>query len=109
MTSTGQGRLERRGHGLCTARCYDAAGERWRIAETELWTRFLTWGAKSLDDSARHLELCVSEQTKPERTRYYLAAELPRSGEVMGDAGFEWVDRKQREGRRGYVLAGPLA
>ena len=67
-------------------------------------TRFLTWGAKSLDDSARHLELCVSEQTKPERTRYYLAAELRRSGEVMGDAGFEWVDREQREGELGYFL-----
>ena len=38
----------------------------------------------------------------------------------MGDAGFEWVDREQREGERGYSLlpaywrqsigsAGPLA
>ena len=51
----------------------------------------------------------MSEEAKRERTRYYLAAELRRSGEVMGDAGFEWVDRKQREGRRGNVLAGPLA
>ena len=51
----------------------------------------------------------VSEQAKLERTRYYLAAELRRSGEVMGDAGFEWVDREQREGELGYFLAGPLA
>jgi hypothetical protein len=51
----------------------------------------------------------VSEEAKRERTRYYLAAELRRSGEVMGDAGFEWVDRKQREGGRGYCLAGSLA
>ena len=51
----------------------------------------------------------VSEEAKGERTRYYLAAELWRSGVVMGDAGFEWVDREQREGERGYFLAGPLA
>jgi hypothetical protein len=51
----------------------------------------------------------VSEQAKRERTRYYLAAELWRSGEVMGDAGFEWVDREQREGELGSFLAGPLA
>lgn len=67
-------------------------------------TRFLTWGGKSLDDSARHLDLCVSEQTRAERTRYYLAVELRRSGEVIGDAGFEWVDREQREGELGYFL-----
>ena len=51
----------------------------------------------------------VPEEAKGERTRYYLAAELRRSGEVMGDAGFEWVDREQREGELGYFLAGPLA
>jgi hypothetical protein len=51
----------------------------------------------------------VSEEAKRERTRYYLAAELRRSGEIMGDAGFEWVDREQREGERGSFLAGPLA
>jgi hypothetical protein len=51
----------------------------------------------------------VSEQAKRERTRYYLAAALWRSGEVMGDAGFEWVDRERREGELGYFLAGPLA
>ena len=51
----------------------------------------------------------VSEEAKRERTRYYLAAELWRSGVVMGDAGFEWVDREQREGGLGYFLAGPLA
>ena len=85
----------------------------WRSDEIEVmhrWlgspevTRFLTWGAKSLDDSARHLDLCLSEQAKWERTRYYLAAELRRSGEVIGDAGFEWVDREQREGELGYFL-----
>jgi hypothetical protein len=51
----------------------------------------------------------VSEEAKRERTRYYLPAELWRIGEVMGDAGFERVDREQREGERGYFLAGPLA
>jgi hypothetical protein len=51
----------------------------------------------------------VSEAAKRARTRYYLAAELRRSGEVMGDAGFEWVDRKQREGEREDFLAGLLA
>jgi hypothetical protein len=51
----------------------------------------------------------VSVEAKRERTRYYLAAELRRSGEVMGDAGFAWVTREQREGGRGYFLAGPLA
>jgi hypothetical protein len=51
----------------------------------------------------------VSEEAKRERTRYYLAAELRRSGEVMGDVAFEWVDWKQREGEREYFLAGPLA
>ena len=51
----------------------------------------------------------VPEQAKRERTRYYLAAELRRSGEAMGDAGFEWVDREQREDELGYFLAGPLA
>jgi hypothetical protein len=51
----------------------------------------------------------VSEQAKRERTRYYRAAEPWRSGEVMGDAGFEWVDREQREGGLGYLLAGPPA
>jgi hypothetical protein len=51
----------------------------------------------------------VPEEAKRERTRYYLAAELWRSGEVMGDAAFEGVDREQREGRRGHFLAGPLA
>jgi RimJ/RimL family protein N-acetyltransferase len=51
----------------------------------------------------------VSEQAKRERTRYYLAAELWRSGVVMGDAGFEWVDREQRQGELGYFLAGSLA
>jgi hypothetical protein len=51
----------------------------------------------------------VSEEANRERTRYYLAAALRRSGEVMGDAGFEWVDRKQREGECEDFLAGPLA
>jgi len=51
----------------------------------------------------------VSGEAKRERTRYYLPAELWRIGEVMGDAGFEGVDREQREGERGYFLAGPLA
>jgi RimJ/RimL family protein N-acetyltransferase len=51
----------------------------------------------------------VSEEAKRERTRYYLAAELRRSGEVMGDAGFEWFDRERREGEIEYFLAGPRA
>jgi hypothetical protein len=51
----------------------------------------------------------VSEEAKRERTRYYLAAELRRSGEVMGDAGFEWVDREPRQGELGSFLAGSLA
>jgi RimJ/RimL family protein N-acetyltransferase len=51
----------------------------------------------------------VPEQAKRERTRYYLAAELRRSGEVMGDAGFEWIDREQGAAELGYFLAGPPA
>ena len=51
----------------------------------------------------------VSEEAKREPTRYYLAAEPWRSGEIMGDAEFEWVEPEQREGERGYFLASPLA
>jgi hypothetical protein len=51
----------------------------------------------------------VPEQANRERTRYYLAAALRRSGEVMRDAAFEWVDREQQEDELEYVLSGPLA
>ena len=83
----------------------------WRPGELEAmhrWlsdpdvTRYLTWGAKSIDDSARHLDLCLAEQARPDRQRYYMAVELAATGEVIGDAGFEWV--KEREGDFGYFL-----
>ena len=51
----------------------------------------------------------VPEQANRGRTRYYLAAALRRSGEAMGDARFEWVDREQREDELEYFLSGRLA
>lgn len=64
--------------------------------------RFLTWGARTVDDSARHLAECVAEQGRPDRMRYFLAIEL--AGRVIGDAGFEWVGGADRRGRLGYFL-----
>ena len=78
------------------------AMHRW-LADPDV-TRYLTWGAKSSEDSVRHLELCLAEQREVERTRYFLAIELRTSGEVIGDAGFEWVDRDRQEGGLGYFL-----
>jgi hypothetical protein len=45
------------------------------LADPEVM-RYLTWGAKTLDDSARHLDLCLAEQQQPQRRRHYLAVEL---------------------------------
>ena len=65
--------------------------------------RFLTWGARTVDDSARHLAECIAEQTRPDRMRYFLAIEL--ADRVIGDAGFEWIEGSaSRRGRLGYFL-----
>jgi RimJ/RimL family protein N-acetyltransferase len=72
-------------------------------------TRFLSWGAQTRGDSARHLAECIAEQDLLERRRYFLAVELRKSGRVIGDAGFQWTRREghQREGRFGYFLERP--
>jgi hypothetical protein len=79
----------------------------WRPDETEamhrwlgnaLVTRYLSWGARTLHDSARHLRECIHEQKKPHRTRFFLAIQLKESGLVIGDAGFQWTSTA-REGR----------
>jgi RimJ/RimL family protein N-acetyltransferase len=69
-------------------------------------TRFLSWGAGTIEDSARHLAECIAQQELLERERYFLAIELRASGRVIGDAGFQWIRRKgqQREGGFGYFL-----
>ena len=46
----------------------------------------------------------MAEQRRAARTRYYLAVELRATGEVIGDAGFEWIDRDRRDGDFGYFL-----
>lgn len=76
------------------------------LADAEV-TRYLTWGAKTLDDSARHLDLCLAEQQQAQRRRYYLAVELRTSSHVIGDAGFEWIDPDCQEGDFGYFLLQP--
>ena len=69
-------------------------------------TRFLSWGARTREDSARHLAECIAERSLVERRRYFLAAELRDSGRVIGDAGFEWtrLEGDEREGGFGYFL-----
>lgn len=83
----------------------------WHPAETDAmhrWlgnaevTRYISWGARTHQDSARHLRECVAEQYKPERTRFFLAMELEESARVIGDAGFEWT-RDPSTGREGSV------
>jgi len=76
------------------------------LADPEVM-RYLTWGAKTVDDSARHLDLCLAEQQQTQRGRYYLAVELRTSSHVIGDAGFEWIDEDCQEGVFGYFLLQP--
>jgi [ribosomal protein S5]-alanine N-acetyltransferase len=80
------------------------AMHRW-LSDPEV-TRFLSWGARTLEDSARHLAECMAEQTRPDRRRYFLAMELKASGRVIGDAGFEWASGSDgaRSGRLGYFI-----
>jgi [ribosomal protein S5]-alanine N-acetyltransferase len=84
----------------------------WRPDETDamhrwlgnaLVTRYLSWGARTRHDSARHLRECIDEQKKPHRTRFFLAIELKESGLVIGDAGFHWTSTA-REGHVGYFV-----
>jgi hypothetical protein len=49
--------------------------------------RYLTWGVKTFDESARHLSLRLTEQQQAQRRRYCLAVELRTSRQVIGDAG----------------------
>ena len=69
-------------------------------------THFLSWGAPTRSDSARHLRECVDAQRHVPRRRYFLAMELRNRPIVIGDAGFEWSDLsgEKREGRLGYFL-----
>ncbi len=67
-------------------------------------TRFLDWGARDLAESREHLELCLREQSRPDRERYFLAVEHAGSGEVLGDAGVSWRSRADGEGGIGYFL-----
>ena len=69
-------------------------------------TKYLSWGALTREDSARHLAECIAEQDLVERRRYFLAVELRDSARLIGDAGFQWTRRegRQREGGFGYFL-----
>jgi RimJ/RimL family protein N-acetyltransferase len=69
-------------------------------------TRYLGWGSKTLEDSARHLAECLRDQEQSERERYFLAMELRESGQVIGDAGFHWTyrDSTRKEGGFGYFV-----
>ena len=69
-------------------------------------TRYLGWGSKSLEDSARHLAQCLRDQEHPDRERYFLAMELRASRRVIGDAGFHWTyrDGTRKEGAFGYFV-----
>lgn len=73
-------------------------------------TRFLSWGAFTREDSARHLAECVANQHEAERQHYFLAIELKESGRVIGDAGFQWTDnsKRGREGSLGYFVEPPF-
>ena len=51
-------------------------------------TRYLSFGSRTREDSARHLADCLLDQERPDRERYFLAMELRESGRVIGDAGF---------------------
>ena len=81
-----------------------AAMHRW-LGDPEV-TRFLSWGARTREDSARHLAECIAERDVVERRRYFLAVELRDSARLIGDAGFQWtrLEGPQREGGFGYFL-----
>lgn len=68
--------------------------------------RFLSWGSESRDETREHLELCLREQARADRERFYLAVELRGAGEVIGGAGTEYRSRKYDggEGGLGYFL-----
>ena len=69
-------------------------------------TRYLSFGSKTLEDSARHLAECLRDQERPDRERYFLAMELRESQQIIGDAGFHWTfrDGARREGGFGYFV-----
>ena len=69
-------------------------------------TKFLSFGARTRQDSARHLAEYIAEQDFAERRRYFLAVELRESARLIGDAGFQWtrLEGRQREGGFGYFL-----
>ncbi|MEM7172398.1 MAG: GNAT family N-acetyltransferase [Pseudomonadota bacterium] len=65
-------------------------------------TRFLSWGSRSRSDSREHLALILAEQQAAHRTKYFFALELKATGQVIGDCGFTWSERKVAE--IGYFL-----
>jgi ribosomal-protein-alanine N-acetyltransferase len=70
-------------------------------------TRFLSWGAATLDDSARQLAECLAaEGVVADRRQFFLAIEELSTQRVIGDAGFEWdsAARQPLAGRLGYFL-----
>jgi len=68
--------------------------------------RYLSWGGNSMQDSSEHLQLCLREQEKDKRRRYYLAIELNTTKMIIGDAGFEWIGETLgcKEGEMGCFL-----
>jgi len=53
--------------------------------------KFLSFGADSKEESAKHLrDTVVPAQIQHPRTEYYLAIELTETGHTVGDVGFEW-------------------
>jgi RimJ/RimL family protein N-acetyltransferase len=87
----------------------------WRVDEIEAmyrWhgnpavARYLTWGASSIADSRKLLELALAEQERSDREYVYLAIELKTLSSVIGDAGFHWISRNdgERIGELGYFL-----
>lgn len=55
--------------------------------------KFLSFGADSREESAKHLrETVVPSQNQHPRTEYYLAVELKETGQTIGGVGFAWVE-----------------
>lgn len=61
-------------------------------------THYLDFRSKNLEESARQLETCIAEQTKPNRDKYYLAIELRSTRQVIGGVGMELMRDGASEG-----------
>lgn len=67
------------------------------ISDPEI-TQFLTWGAKTREESQARLAECLRENGKEDRTKYYFAVLLKDEGRIIGDAGFTVADRAKPGG-----------